>query len=1144
MRFGVTLLGLIMLALSAIGQAAELAQAPLSAGTRADPNLMFIIDDSGSMRFEIMPESHIAASSRFLYPRPSSVYEGYGGGSYANIVPSFDDPFGAYSRSPQTNALYYDPSVTYRPWMTADGSRMAPANPRSARHNPSRPVAGGRNLTVATEERADGWVGDCRAIGDGGPVGCEPVLSYERVCGRFGCYNRQTQSYAMSFFPALYFMHEGGDYNDLESYRRVEIRPSSAPFEGDGRDGRSDCANADASVPSCSYEEEIQNFANWYTYYRSRTLAARAGIGEAFSQLDESIRIGFDTINSGGSITRGGVQQGVRAFSGEGRATFFERLYAHDVPAAGTPLRRGLQRSGSYFEQDDEPWRDDPASNQRRDFQSCRASYALLMTDGYWSGDSPYFIGNADGEDGSQISGPGGQSFRYRHAPPYADTVSPTLADVAMHFWKRDLRPNMTNDVPVNAQDPAFWQHMTTFGVGFGVQGEVDPDDAWRATSNGGEIDWPGVDDFNSGDESRSDRARLDDLVHASVNGHGGFFNAANPQAFLDGLDRLLGAIVSRQDSSTVPVAVNSDTIGPDARLIEAGFRSTDWSGELRGYRLLSGERRELVWDAGQLLRERPEERRLLTWGGRDGATLGSETGDLDADQLRWLRGASVEGLRSRVPEGQSAPNLLGDIVNSEPFLLSPPEGSERPGMVFVGANDGMLHGFSAESGQELFGYLPSELILAESQGRGRKRGQGQAPIEALMEPSYLHQYFVDGSPTARNVDIADGPAAVVVGTQGAGGRSVFALDVSDPGDMTAEDVLWEFTHEALGEGVTHPSISRIDYRGEPRWVAIFGNGYNSASHQATLFVVDLQSGELLKRFDTGVGNKNAPNGLAPPAVTRWPSYDRNSHFAYAGDQQGNMWRFDLSDLSSEPEKLLAGSEQQPITARPQLEFKPGDPRTLVVMFGTGSYQFSADRNDRHEQRLYGLMDRGENSPSPIEADEADDLLIEQRAFPGSSAGRSIRTVRPTNAVRDTSRGWYLRLPEGERMVSMPTLPSGIYHQRALFSTLRPPVGQCTAGVDGFVYSLRIDTGGGGSRAFFDVNRDGIVDDADNLAISGDSVEVVAGVALGSGQSQVVMTDPETGEGVLAGSIGNAAQRTGISPSAAGRQSWRQIFEP
>ena len=126
----------------------------------------------------------------------------------------------------------------------------------------------------------------------------------------------------------------------------------------------------------------------------------------------------------------------------------------------------------NIFERDDDagPWSETPGTLSDTKHSSCRQSYNILMTDGYWNGGSQA-LGNIDNSDGLIISGPNNPDFQYTPTNPYKDLTSDTLADVAMHFWNRDLRPNLANKVHTNTADSAFWQHMTTFTVGLGVQG-------------------------------------------------------------------------------------------------------------------------------------------------------------------------------------------------------------------------------------------------------------------------------------------------------------------------------------------------------------------------------------------------------------------------------------------------------------------------------------------------------------------------------------------------------------------------------------------------------------------------------------------------------------------------------------------------
>ena len=157
------------------------------------------------------------------------------------------------------------------------------------------------------------------------------------------------------------------------------------------------------------------------------------------------------------------------------------------------------------------------------------------MTDGYWNGPDATDAGaraNNDGTPGTPINYPDlppyTQTYTYAPVSPYTDNRSNTLADVAMYYWKRDLNTNIANNVPTNFKDPAFWQHMVTFGVGLGVSGTINSTDAFAAVTSGAIINWP--------DPTGSNAAKLDDLLHASINGHGGFFSAQDPQQFADAL--------------------------------------------------------------------------------------------------------------------------------------------------------------------------------------------------------------------------------------------------------------------------------------------------------------------------------------------------------------------------------------------------------------------------------------------------------------------------------------------------------------------------------------------------------------------------------------------------------------------------------
>ncbi|MCC5868348.1 MAG: pilus assembly protein PilY [Gammaproteobacteria bacterium] len=1149
----------------------NIANSPLFVTSSVEPNLMFIIDDSGSMQWEVMPDElttwfsvNIAERLFWLYPRVNNLH---GDGDYNNVhIPLFTGNTAALIRSSHNNTVFYNPAVTYRPWSNPDGTLMPPASPTAAPNRPLFPVYGTRDLTVeATHNR---WRTDTGAA----------------------------STATLTYFPAVYYHYNGGDIALESSYTRVEIRPLNAPFIGHGRENRSDCVLA----PACTYAEEIQNFANWYTYHRNRIFASRAGIGSAFARFDGGMRVGYGTINHNRTtltaldgVNGRTVVRGVRTFTGASKIEFFDELYNRPIPSTGTPLRRALEGAGEYFARSDDrgPWSSTPGEAGGEDL-SCRQSFSILMTDGYTSGGSDWQATDASrraNNDGTTVNNtvnnnPTGPNYQYTPTDPYRDGMSNTLADVAMYYWKRDLRPDLPNRVPTSERNPAFWQHMVTYGVGLGVVGSIDPDDAWAAAEAGTPIAWPDP-QFNQVNCSGANcPARIDDLLHAAINSRGGFFSAQDPETFANELTLVIDDIVARVESSATAAATSSAVLQTDTLLYTAGFRSGDWSGQLIGREVNDdGTVGALVWNAETLLAGvSPGMREIFTVNSATGDQVELDLGLLSASQIaalntgpdntadalgaariEWLRGdESIPGFRSRSESG--APRLLGDIINSNPQyagqtdfgyrLLPGAEGTSyatfraspgyanRPDVIYVGANSGMLHGFNAATGVEMFAYMPSELLLPEP-------GRDHAPVSRLMAEDYSHRYFMDGTPIIRDAFVNGAWRTVLVGTMGAGGRTVFALDVTNPSNAS---VLWEFTHPELGYKVGQPAMTRLR---DGRWAAIFGNGYNSASHTAGLFVVDLDDGSLIQRIDTGIGSAGDPNGMAAPAVTDYPFSDLLASRVYAGDLQGNLWRFELS--STDPSDWSAAAsrrvlfsainddgERQPITVRPALALLPGHSDTVVVGFGTGSYFQEEDAVvvGAPTQSLYGIFDRNTTVSDRSELLEQviEEQTTETFTTPDGPREFDLRIISEETIDLATHRGWYIDLVyggdnQGERVVSAGTFPSGRTAERIRFTTLIPDSDPCGTGRRGYLMDIDLLTGGRFDVPVFDLTGDGVIDDADLK----DGLPP-SGVGFGAGELPTTIRRRDVNlEGIYTGEGENIDGLTG--DVIEGRQSWRQL---
>lgn len=1098
----------VMLCCASAQAALDIAQVPLYLGTRADPNIMFTLDDSGSMHFEIMPESLIENDARYVYPRANNVY---GNDDYANYTITFasDNARNAYVRSSHNNKLYYNPQLTYRPWANADGSLMANAKVTCAPHNPMKTAAGCRDLTQTNRA----WW----------------AIYYTEFSPYY--YNQDE-----SFWPAVYFDYKGsGNVFNAKNYTRVVINKAVATIY-DGRPNRSDCKNA----PVCTYDEEIQNFANWYTYYRSRILAARAGVGRAFASQGEAIRVGFATINASGSVIRG-----VTPFSGTDRTAFFDELYGRDIPAKGTPLRTSLKEVGEYFSRSDNngPW--SARAGSTLPHLTCRQSYNILMTDGYWNGDSPS-VGDQD-----------------------QDGIKNTLADVAYKYWKTDLRSDLANKVPTSTADPANWQHLVNFTVGLGVNGSLNP-------ANGIPGSWPNPYD--------SDEFKIDDLWHAAVNSKGSFFSAADPDTFAEALSSTLAQIAAR-NSSASSVTANATRLDSNTHIYQARYNSGDWSGQLVSIPLNSdGSLGNIAWDAATQIPE-PSARSIFTRQGGAGIaftwealnntnrTLLNIAGDnLGESRVAYLRGErGGEQRNGGVFRNRS--DLLGDIINSDPVyvgkrdygyssatgltqteresyqaFLSSTAIARRPPMLYVGANDGMLHGFRVADGVEQLAYIPASLL-------------GELP--QLTRPDYNHRYYVDGTPRVGDAYLGSRWKTLLLGSTGAGGKAVFAIDVTAPNNFTADKMLWEFTHSEMGIALAAPTLVRV--KADNKWVALVANGYNSNSQTARLFVLDLATGAVIKEIDTQVGSASEPNGLSSPLPVDEDG-DRVVDYVYAGDLQGNLWKFDLRDNNSaqwgiafkagnKPKPLFqacdgacSASTRQPITMRPLAIRHPRG--GIMVLMGTGSYFTNDDKSLPTNPRLeavYGIWDTGaEVSRSQL----LQQSITHEFVANGTTIKFNVRVVSSRDVNYTSQKGWYLVLKSpglskgvGERAVS-----EMLYrHKRLIFNTLIPSADACDFGGRSWLMELDPVSGARLTYSVFDVNGDGAVNDDDYVGIKDEAGNDIK-VPVSGKQFDELTTTPSVVEDAdmerkyISGSSGNISVTLEEGAGdLGGRQSWLQL---
>ena len=1036
----------------------------------------------------------------------------------------------------------------------------------------------------------------------------------------------------------------GGAATNLTIAGTVAYRPwTDSNSNGDYEDG--ECGDKNSSVPNVLFssltDAQKKSFTNWYMYYRKREYVMKRAVTEIVK--DSRARMGMSTLWRN-SLT--GTSVGIRienvddisvpvnATAATNKATLLNHLSRIDS-SNGTPLRNALDNVGRYFEGTAQtalfgalPGHTGTISPNSPILSaatggSCQQNFLVLTTDGYYnSGYTGTAVGNADGNSSSAYdSGSSGAAAR-----PYGDGQSDTLGDIAMHYYERDLRTDLSNLVPTTTGiDEATHQHMVTYTVAFGLSGNLDPFNATATLCDSDPTNacwggWPNQTPLAMQDTE----AAVDDLWHAAYNGRGKFLSGRNPTLLAAALKNAIKDIEGRTGTAS-SVAASGSSASTSSRLYVPQFTSGKWQGALiaLGFNASNQLIDVADWDvsAGTVKSDTGEVLAGQDWNsGRN--ILTSDGGVGTGKQFRWLnlsasqqsalninpatatsdsKGSErLEYLRGDHSKEKSKPSgiyrdriasydngnaaysnfALGDIVNSAAVYVGPPSSFypdsiesvswasfrgtyvNRTPMVYVGANDGMLHGFAAcktssdpagctasDLGREKIAYVPNRLF-------GR--------LNRLTDPAYTHSSYVDGTPTVTDVFYGGAWHTVLVGSLRGGGQGIFMLDVTNPSSFSEANASaiarWEFTDTNdtdLGYTYSQPVIVKMN---NGKWAAVFSNGYNNSegggvgeTGQGALFIVDIEDGTLIRKITVPAGSVATPNGLATPRVI-----DTNSDFkadiAYAGDLQGNLWKFNLrssipTDWSAA--KLFTatdpGGTAQPITSKPEVTFHPAGQTGFMVFFGTGKYLEGGgtDTASTQVQTFYGIWDSvGAAGGATL---VTTGTLITQTqvettvgGYPARYVTTPVNNITAWGAGAGQNMGWKVNftLSTGERVVASPQYLSD---GRLLFVSNIPNTDPCAFGGDSWIYQLNTANGGPPAFTVFDVDKDGDFDNYDNSGTN-----VVVGVKTAGIVPQPLVLDTDGGRVIVTPSTmisdpkDSSLSKTDKNPLL-GRQSWRQL---
>jgi type IV pilus assembly protein PilY1 len=657
----------------------------------------------------------------------------------------------------------------------------------------------------------------------------------------------------------------------------------------------------------------------------------------------------------------------------------------------------------------------------------CQKNFVIFMTDGESNCDSDWgrlytTVGDRD-QDGNDTPN-ASPDF-----PPWEDReLHNYLDDVAQWMYESDLRSDMEGP---NEEI----QNVITYVIGFRI-------------------------DMNL-------------LAEAGTQGGGLYFTADDYDQLKTAFENALADIIKKASSGTA-ASIISTAQRTENRLFRAKFDPEEWRGYLEAFRLPYSQGDQPLWDAGIRLREKDPDQRYIFTALDDEPGAGvkmnrkvlfteANSAAIDADNqrlsdllsaaddgeakkiIRYIRGSSEDGYRDRNRW------KLGDIAYSTPIVFE--------NMVYVGANDGMLHAFNINTGEEEWAFIPNNLL---------------GKLKDLAREDYCHEYFVDLSPVVARIRVGNELRTILICGERGGGDTYFAVDVT--GDEPIP--LWEFSEGELGESWSLPFIGRVKIsESERKWAAFFGSGFENTPPRGNLYAVDVAEGMIIGK----VPLSDPPSDPLSTPVAVDPDDDGFLNLVYTGDLGGRVFKVNLeSDPASWSKSVLFTTEPgQPISIPMSLTFYDADPTHLFVYFGTGKYYTVDDKSDPTTQSFYAIKDNG----APV--------------IRGNLANQTTGCQSAEGL-----QGWYIDFIEnsGERVTASPLVVGGI----VFFTTFEPDISDpCKAGGTARLYAVQYDTGCIPDSPVLDVNGDGVVDEGDMVGGS-----VPGSIIIGHGLPSDIIFNP------------------------------------
>ncbi|MCD5972298.1 pilus assembly protein [Pseudomonas quasicaspiana] len=765
------------------------------------------------------------------------------------------------------------------------------------------------------------------------------------------------------------------------------------------------------------------------------------------------------------------------------------------VPTANTPLAETYYEITRYFRGMTSYYPRQQTTYTSPIQYRCQKNYGVVITDGLptydrtFPGDDPDDVADTsrslpnwdnvanDGTDPITSNSAGGDDE--------GDTLY--LDDLARFAYDIDMR-KAGNDLTGKSWDTTGFnkQNMSTYTIGF----------------------------TTSSDQMLIDAA---DDSH----GRGKYYQTGDSAGLTAALNQALGDIYAKAGSGGGG-ATNSATLSSGTRFYQTMYDPKDWHGTLKAFNLnaTTGALSTALWSTDNLITSSSPGPLFESWNTVSGARMVLDYNNLTGAQktafdatltnlpagvtgaqvVNWSKGTANARLRTRTI-------LLGDIINSPliPALPTDKTSADMAGNttystyltrkassmnynLLVNANDGFFNVINPDNGARRYAYMPSTSLAS------------LATIASTTYGSGTHKFTVDGQIAVFDTQAGTSWRTIAFGGTGAGGKAFFAIKLFESDNSI--QALWEVKapdtstpanlFNNLGYAYSKPDVARM---ADGTSIVVMGNGYGSFTGDASLFVLNANTGALIREIPIPASAKLADNGLS--SVKLRVNAQNVVQAAYAGDLKGRLWKFDMSSSSAANWSVAFSGKPlftatapdntpQPITAQPLLLDHPLNGK--MVYFGTGKFSEITDKTTNSQQAFYAIWDGDAATGGYVQNN------LQPQNITGTITGNGATYFTTSNNDVDWTlrKGWYMTLSTtdpyvGERII----YPAQTSRGRIIFTTAAVNSSDpCESTGIGRLFELDAAKGGMLNYQVLDTNGDGRIDSADTI---------VAGIGIGTG---------------------------------------------